>query len=154
MPDASPRDALAAAARTVTDAWEQYAADATSAAEVEATVIWLVATVHAEAAGTSAGEELVTTPLARRVLAGLRAAWVAGLTPPLEAGAVATVQAMERVAALLAPPWSERFQERLGGPSGLELIVEIAHDLRSPMTSILFLAETMLRGRSGPLTPL
>jgi signal transduction histidine kinase len=40
------------------------------------------------------------------------------------------------------------------GPSGLDLVVEVAHDLRSPLTSILFLAETMLRGRSGPLTPL
>ena len=40
------------------------------------------------------------------------------------------------------------------GPSGLDLIVEVAHDLRSPLTSILFLAETMLHGRSGPLTPL
>ena len=39
-------------------------------------------------------------------------------------------------------------------PSGLDLIVEVAHDLRSPLTSILFLAETMLHGRSGPLTPL
>jgi signal transduction histidine kinase len=36
----------------------------------------------------------------------------------------------------------------------LELVVELAHDLRSPLTSILFLGETMKRGRSGPVTPL
>jgi signal transduction histidine kinase len=35
-------------------------------------------------------------------------------------------------------------------PDGLELVVEVAHDLRSPLTSILFLAETLQRGRSGP----
>jgi signal transduction histidine kinase len=39
-------------------------------------------------------------------------------------------------------------------PDGLELVVEVDHDLRSPLTSILFLAETLLRGRSGPVTAL
>src|SRR4029078_10289607 len=45
------------------------------------------------------------------------------------------------------------FADRLTGPDGLELVVELAHDLRSPLTSILFLGETMKRGRSGPVTP-
>ena len=35
----------------------------------------------------------------------------------------------------------------LTGPNGLDLVVEMAHDLRSPLTSILFLAESL---RSGP----
>lgn len=38
------------------------------------------------------------------------------------------------------------------GPQGLQMVVEMAHDLRSPLTSILFLAETMQSGQSGPLT--
>ncbi|MEE8061520.1 MAG: HAMP domain-containing sensor histidine kinase, partial [Gemmatimonadales bacterium] len=41
---------------------------------------------------------------------------------------------------------------RLSGPDGLEMVVEVAHDLRSPITSILFLAETLQQGRSGPIT--
>jgi len=40
----------------------------------------------------------------------------------------------------------------LAGPRGLDLVVEMAHDLRSPLTSILFLAETMQRERSGPVS--
>jgi signal transduction histidine kinase len=36
-----------------------------------------------------------------------------------------------------------------GGLDGLELISEVAHDLRSPLTSILTLAETLRRGQSG-----
>jgi signal transduction histidine kinase len=40
----------------------------------------------------------------------------------------------------------------LSGPNGLELVVEMAHDLRSPLTSVLFLAETLERGESGPVT--
>jgi signal transduction histidine kinase len=34
----------------------------------------------------------------------------------------------------------------------VELLVEVAHDLRSPLASILFLAETLRRGQSGPVT--
>jgi signal transduction histidine kinase len=41
------------------------------------------------------------------------------------------------------------FSNQMSGPRGLELIVEVAHDLRSPLTSILFLAETLQRGQSG-----
>ncbi|MBX6364266.1 MAG: HAMP domain-containing histidine kinase [Gemmatimonadetes bacterium] len=37
----------------------------------------------------------------------------------------------------------------LAGPFGLDLIIEIAHDLRSPLTSILFLADTLRLGHSG-----
>jgi signal transduction histidine kinase len=34
---------------------------------------------------------------------------------------------------------------------GQELVVELAHDLRSPLTSIMFLAEAMQLGQSGPI---
>ncbi|MGH7460222.1 MAG: sensor histidine kinase [Pseudomonas sp.] len=37
---------------------------------------------------------------------------------------------------------------------GMNLAVEIAHDLRSPLTSILFLSETLRRGQSGEVTDL
>ncbi|MEQ9399179.1 MAG: HAMP domain-containing sensor histidine kinase [Longimicrobiales bacterium] len=39
-------------------------------------------------------------------------------------------------------------------PDAFELLVEVAHDLRSPLTSILFLSETMREGHSGELTDL
>src|SRR6059036_4102753 len=41
----------------------------------------------------------------------------------------------------------------LAGPNGLDLVVELAHDLRSPLTSILFLAEAMQQGQGGTVTP-
>jgi signal transduction histidine kinase len=41
----------------------------------------------------------------------------------------------------------------LGG-DGLKLLVEVAHDMHSPLASILCLAETMQRGESGPVTDL
>ena len=60
--------------------------------------------------------------------------------------------AIERVRDALEPTPTEAFALRLGGPEGMELLVDVAHDLRSPLTSILFLAETMQRGQSGPIS--
>lgn len=40
-------------------------------------------------------------------------------------------------------------EAELSGPDGLQLISEIAHDFRSPLTAILTLAESMRRGQSG-----
>lgn len=40
------------------------------------------------------------------------------------------------------------------GPEGLQLAVEMAHDIRSPLSSILFLSDTLRRGHSGEITEL
>lgn len=37
------------------------------------------------------------------------------------------------------------------GPNAFELLVEVAHDFRSPLTSVLFLSETLRDGHSGPV---
>jgi len=39
----------------------------------------------------------------------------------------------------------------LGGTDAFELLVEMVHDFRSPLTSILFLAEALRDGQSGPV---
>jgi signal transduction histidine kinase len=66
---------------------------------------------------------------------------------------LSTLRAVETVRAQIEPDWSGYFSSRLSGPGALDLVVEVAHDLRSPLTSILFLAETMIRGQSGAVTP-
>jgi signal transduction histidine kinase len=95
--------------------------------------------------------------LARALVAIMRHQLTAALAQRREAvDASEVVQlfgAVEQVAHALEPDWAQYFSDRLSGPDGLELVVEVAHDLRSPLTSILFLAETIQRGRSGPLTP-
>ena len=58
---------------------------------------------------------------------------------------------IEAVRAAIEASWSEEFASRLTAPSGLELVVEVAHDLRSPLTSVLFLAEVLAQGQSGPV---
>lgn len=40
------------------------------------------------------------------------------------------------------------------GSGGVNLVTEVAHDMRSPLTSIVFLSEVLHKEHSGPLTPL
>ena len=47
---------------------------------------------------------------------------------------------------------AEDLRTRMKGPGAFELLVEVAHDFRSPLTSILFLAEALRDGHSGPVT--
>lgn len=151
---AEARARLDEAADALVEEWRGFAVDALSQAEVAAAVADVVSQVADAADHPPAAEEGGASPLARRVAALLRR-WVVEHEGEIGAADLrALLRAIESVAAAMEPRWAERFQDRMTGPSGLDLIVEVAHDLRSPLTSILFLAETMLRGRSGPLTPL
>lgn len=75
--------------------------------------------------------------------------------------AVATVAVLEAWFALRTPPSAELavgddrdddLRSRMKGPGAFELLVEVAHDFRSPLTSILFLAEALRDGHWAPLT--
>ena len=52
----------------------------------------------------------------------------------------------------------QRFQHLPGAPllgaDGLEFLIEFAHDLRSPLNAVLFLAENLQQGRSGGVNDL
>ena len=65
------------------------------------------------------------------------------------AGILRLLGAVERVHQIVEHDDAHRFSARLAGPGGLELLVEVGHDLRSPLASILFLAETLRKGQSG-----
>lgn len=68
------------------------------------------------------------------------------------AEALQLLRALEKVRSSLEPARTDDFANRLLEPDAFELIVEVAHDLRSPLTSILFLSETIRRGHSGEVT--
>jgi signal transduction histidine kinase len=52
-----------------------------------------------------------------------------------------------------APPDAgEHHRTEMRGPDAFELLVEVAHDFRSPLTSILFLAQALRDGHGGPVT--
>jgi signal transduction histidine kinase len=63
---------------------------------------------------------------------------------------VSAVEAFSRVRRVLTSREDADFASLLA-PDGSDLVVELAHDLRSPLTSILFLSETLRRGQSGEI---
>ena len=93
---------------------------------------------------------LVTQRLLGLVQSELLRSWSeASSTSPLRL--LRHLQALEAVRDALEHDVSEQFGAQLGGSNGLDFLVQIVHDLRSPLTSILFLAETLMQERSGPV---
>jgi len=142
------------AAAALAGRWRQFANDAVSEDEVRAAMDQLCGWVAAAGASAPTPEASAATPLHARLLVELRRSVLMGVADQALPDPLELAVALERVAAAMPERWSDRFRDRIEGPNGVALIVEIAHDLRSPLTSILFLAETMLQGRSGPITAL
>jgi signal transduction histidine kinase len=65
-----------------------------------------------------------------------------------------TLQALDRLREATLSEEARDFSTRFNDPDGFELLVEVAHDLRSPLTSITFLAETLKAGHSGEVNEL
>ena len=75
-------------------------------------------------------------------------------------GESASHQVLPAIAALrdVRAAIEQRFQHLPGAPllgaDGLEFLIEFAHDLRSPLNAVLFLAESLQQGRSGTVNGL
>jgi signal transduction histidine kinase len=95
------------------------------------------------------------TWLAHRLVDMLRAeliqVWSEAATPAAPAAILGTLDALEQVRQAVQRADAHQLEAKLSGVEGLELLVEVIHDLRSPLTSILFMAETLQRGQSGPV---
>jgi signal transduction histidine kinase len=147
-------DALQQAVLATQTRWERAIEHASGAEEIAGHLAQLSAAVRQQLTGSVVESvEVPRTPLSRRLLGLMRGALleeVQALPVPPDAGQLVRVlAAIELVSERLEADWSQHFTDRLSAPDGLELVVEVAHDLRSPLTSILFLAETLQRGRSG-----
>jgi signal transduction histidine kinase len=121
----------------------------------------LLAELHAVLGVLSASEPHGTaisearSAVRRQLLDLLRAEVVRGWreqeTPPAPEAMLELLSGFERAREALHPDRDYHFASQLMGPTGLEYLMEIAHDLRSPLTSILFLAETLRAGQSGAI---
>lgn len=60
--------------------------------------------------------------------------------------------AMERANTEHTPGSHHDFARHLASEDAVKAVVEIAHDMRSPLSSILFLVDTLRRGQSGAVT--
>ncbi len=151
-------EALREAVLATQSQWERAIEHASGAEEVTSHLAHLSAAVRQNLLGPTADPvEVPRTALARRLLGLVRSAFLerAQSLPshPDSAQLLRLLGAIEQVSQRLEADWSQHFTDRLSSPDGLELVVEVAHDLRSPLTSILFLAETLQRGRSGTVNP-
>jgi signal transduction histidine kinase len=150
-------DALREAVLWAQAEWERAVEHAAGAEEINLHLAQLCTSIRQQASGQPADMEGVPpNALSRRLLGLIRSAFierVQTLPNPDVVQFLRVLRAIEEVAQRLEADWSQHFADRLAGPDGLELVVEVAHDLRSPLTSILFLAETLQRARSGPVNP-
>jgi len=91
--------------------------------------------------------------LGRRLVDMLRtellSEWSESVPAPSPAAILGTLNALEVVRQGIERHDAHELEAQLSGVQGLELLVEVIHDLRSPLTSILFLAETLQRAQSG-----
>ncbi|MGH7606130.1 MAG: sensor histidine kinase, partial [Gemmatimonadales bacterium] len=153
--DCLPCTVLNAAAERLVARW-MHRPRSTTAGEVAEVLKVLIAAVHTAgrdggAPAAPAADERSRTTLGRRLLELLRAEVVTGWPEfrVADAELLPLLNAMERVRAAIEPNWAQSFASHLSGSEGLTLLMDVAHDLRSPLTSILVLAETLQRGQSG-----
>ncbi|MEO8227866.1 MAG: HAMP domain-containing sensor histidine kinase [Gemmatimonadota bacterium] len=148
--------ALRSAVMQVAGEWLQVVEDAASPEEALAHLARVAAAIREAACGREQTiADVPRTVLSRRLVSLVRTHFLARVAPPAPAprssDLLRVLGAIETVAAQIEPDWAQHLADRLSGPDGMELVVEVAHDLRSPLTSILFLAETLQRARSGPV---
>jgi len=149
--------AIRRAGQAVVDAVRGPAlADAPPDDIVEAVDVLTEAIRLAERGESPTLNELATTARAHRLLAEMRRALlgeletVSDLVTP--ADVLRVMRAIDRVERIVELDCTQRFTGRLTAPDGPALVVEVAHDMRSPLASILFLVETLRSGQSGTLT--
>lgn len=152
-PDAPP--ALFLAAQRLLDRWRHDSGEVGEAAELREELSVLLGDLADPESRPDPALDPHSVVLRRRVLALLRSElidlWAAAPVPPSGAEMLGLLTTIERTGRQVDADREHGVVSRLTGPEGLDLVVEVAHDLRSPLTSILFLAETLRRGQSGDI---
>ena len=142
---------LQAAARRVVLAWAREYGEPSRGEFVDVLVALALGVDHRQGDPEAGVDPRARSALGQRLLELLRAEVIEGWSEndATHAEVLGILTAIERVREAIERGWVRDFAARLSGPDGLEILVDIAHDLRSPLTSILFLAETLERGQSG-----
>ncbi len=152
--------ALRAAVVRISDGWARSLKGGVGRDDVVTVLSDLARAVEAAAEGRTPDEASDNRTLLRRQLVDLLRSDLLAHEPgddesPLSATTrLELLRGVETVQRSLEQRPSEDIHGRLLQPDAFELIVEVAHDLRSPLTSILFLSETIRRGHSGAVTDL
>jgi signal transduction histidine kinase len=152
-----PHPVLVHAGEDVSATWEELLRESFEPGETRAVVAWLVSAIDRAARSADVSPPEGTIALTRFLLERVSSALLDLLAADPHSDKAAVIQMMSGVDAvrqLVEPEWDRYFSSQISGPDGLNLVLEVAHDLRSPLTSIRCLAETIERGQSGPVTEL
>jgi signal transduction histidine kinase len=149
--------ALERATQRVRESWNSNE-DGSTEEEVRWRLAFLCKAIRQAAVGNEPELDGIATPVpGRKMLETLRGAFLEEMRAAERADgsdALHLLRALERVQAGLDLDSAQRFANKLSGADGLEMVVEVAHDLRSPLASVLFLAETLRNGQSGSINPI
>jgi signal transduction histidine kinase len=119
--------------------------------ELPQQLLWIAhACVDGEPDPHASGRDLT---LRRRLVERLRTLLVErwNATPVESDQMLEALRRLERAQQACVPITAQALSAELAGRGGFDLVVEIAHDMRSPLTSIQFLAEVLHAGHSGAL---
>lgn len=139
--------------RAAADAARDADGDESSAADIQAAV----AMIHRMLAGDPSPAPQADTTQLLATFPRLRTAYLRELEQVSDASvlheAITILETMDRAADAVEHDPAYGFTRRIASAQPLNPVVAIAHDMRSPLTSILFLVDSVLHGRSGELTP-
>jgi signal transduction histidine kinase len=146
---------LSKAAGEVHRGWAQALGESFDPEETASVIEWLVCAVDLASRGFHPERGGGANALGRFILDRIGSNLLGLLTTDVSVDrseALRLLTGVDVVRRVIEPEWDRYFSSQLSGPDGLNLVVEVAHDIRSPLTSIRCLAETLERGQSGPVT--
>ncbi|HJU69654.1 MAG TPA: HAMP domain-containing sensor histidine kinase [Gemmatimonadaceae bacterium] len=150
--------ALERSTQRVREAWDLNE-DGSTADELRSRMAFLCKAIRQAAIGLPPDlSELAAPTPGRKMVERLRKAFLDDVSTTGDIDDASQIVhllcALERVQAEIDRDTAQRFANKLSGADGLEMVVEVAHDLRSPLASVLFLAETLRNGQSGSINPI
>ncbi len=151
--------ALLAAASDVATSWVPAEHAVSSLVDLRTAVGVVADAVRQASLGESIDLRRIPTFIpARRLLEKIRKSFLEHAEAPDVREApdevVRVMRAFEQVQEALDLDVAHRFAARLTGNDAQQLVVEMAHDMRSPLGSILILAERLRGGAGGDMAPI
>lgn len=146
---------LDAAARDVLHAWGDRLSDAAGDGELASAVQWIREAVDAAMRDEEPSQPDAPIAITRFLLERFCSSLLSLIGTDSRTDKADTVRLMrgiDTVRLRIEPEWDRYFASQFAGPDALSLVTEVAHDIRSPLTSIRCLAEAMEREQSGPVT--
>jgi signal transduction histidine kinase len=146
---------LRRAGEEVRHAWEPLLQESYDPGEVGNVIAWVVGGIEAASQDREIAPHEGNITLTRFLLERIGSSLLNALsldTKVEREGILSLMRGLDTVRRRLEPDWDRYFNSQISGPDGLNMVTEVLHDLRSPLTSIRCLAELLERGQSGAVT--